>query len=205
MSRRLPPGARLVLATHNAGKLAEVAALLAPHGVVVEGAAAHGLPEPAETEDTFLGNARIKARAAAAATGLPALADDSGLVVDALGGAPGVRTADWAEGLGGRDWGRAMGRLHDALLAAGAPEPQRGRFVAVLVLVWPDGEEATFEGAAEGALVWPPRGQGGHGYDPVFAPAEGDGRTFAEMNAAEKNALSHRGRAVRAFARACLG
>lgn len=201
--RRLGSGARLLVATHNAGKLEEMRQILGPRGLSVEGAAAHGLPEPAETEDTFLGNARLKALAAARATGLPALADDSGIAVEALGGAPGVRTADWAEGPGGRDFLRAMTRTHEALLAAGAPEPWRARFVCVLVLAWPDGAEAAFEGICEGRLVWPPRGRMGHGYDPVFVP-EGETRTFAEMDPAEKNALSHRGRALRAFAAACL-
>ena len=200
--RRL--GERLLLATHNRGKVEEVRALLAPHGVEVVSAADMGLPEPAETEDSFLGNARIKARAAVAATGLPALADDSGITVDALGGDPGVRTADWAETPGGRDFTLAMTRTHDALLASGAPEPWTARFVSVLVLAWPDGEERSFEGAVEGRVAWPPRGPLGHGYDPIFVP-EGHQRTFAEMTAEEKNALSHRGRSMRAFAEACLG
>ncbi len=194
----------LLLATHNRGKVEEVRALLAPHGVTLTSNADHGLPEPEETEDSFLGNARIKARAAARATGLPALADDSGLEVDALGGAPGVRTADWAETPQGRDFGLAMARAHEALLASGAPEPWTARFVSVLVLAWPDGREQSFEGRAEGRVVWPPRGPLGHGYDPVFVP-EGHERTFAEMTAEEKNALSHRGKSIRAFAEACLG
>ncbi len=195
---------QLLLATHNRGKVEEVRALLAPHGVTLTSNADHGLPEPEETEDSFLGNARIKARAAARATGLPALADDSGLEVDALGGAPGVRTADWAETPQGRDFGLAMARAHEALLASGAPEPWTARFVSVLVLAWPDGREQSFEGRAEGRVVWPPRGPLGHGYDPVFVP-EGHERTFAEMTAEEKNALSHRGKSIRAFAEACLG
>ncbi len=195
---------QLLLATHNRGKVEEVRALLAPHGVTLTSNADHALPEPEETEDSFLGNARIKARAAARATGLPALADDSGLEVDALGGAPGVRTADWAETPQGRDFGLAMARAHEALLASGAPEPWTARFVSVLVLAWPDGREQSFEGRAEGRVVWPPRGPLGHGYDPVFVP-EGHERTFAEMTAEEKNALSHRGKSIRAFAEACLG
>lgn len=194
----------LLLATHNQGKVEEVRALLAPHGIALSSNADHGLPEPEETEDTFLGNARIKARAAAQATGLPALADDSGLEVEALGGLPGVRTADWAETPAGRDFGLAMARAHDALLASGAPEPWRARFVSVLVLAWPDGREESFEGRAEGRVVWPPCGPLGHGYDPVFVP-EGFERTFAEMTAEEKNALSHRGKSIRAFVEACLG
>ncbi|EPX84143.1 dITPase [Rubellimicrobium thermophilum DSM 16684] len=204
MTRRLAPGTTLLFATHNAGKVEEVRALLAPHGVHVESAADRRLPEPAETEATFLGNARLKARAAAAATGLPALADDSGLAVDALDGAPGVRSADWAETPAGRDFLLAMTRVHEALRAAGAPEPWTARFVSVLVLAWPDGEEAVFEGVVEGRFVWPPRGALGHGYDPVFLP-RGETRTFAEMSAEEKNARSHRGRSIRAFAAACLG
>ncbi len=194
----------LLLATHNRGKVEEVRALLAPHGVTLTSNADHGLPEPEETEDSFLGNARIKARAAARATGLPALADDSGLEVDALGGLPGVRTADWAETPTGRDFGLAMARAHEALLASGAPEPWTARFVSVLVLAWPDGCEESFAGRAEGRVVWPPRGPLGHGYDPVFVP-EGHARTFAEMTAEEKNALSHRGKSIRAFVEACLG
>jgi len=197
-------GGRLVLATHNAGKVEEMRALLAPYGVALTANADHGLPEPAETEDSFLGNARIKAQAAARATGLPALADDSGLMVEALGGAPGVRTADWAETASGRDFTVAMTRTHDALMALAAPEPWAARFVSVLVLAWPEGREQAFEGVAEGRIVWPPRGRLGHGFDPVFIP-EGESRTFAEMTGAQKNALSHRGRSIAAFVEACLG
>lgn len=203
MTRRLE-GSRLVVATGNRGKLEEMRQLLGPRGIAITSLADHGLPEPEETEETFLGNARIKAHAAARALGLPALADDSGIEVDALGGAPGVRTADWAETPAGRDFLRAMTRTHEALLAAGAPEPWRARFVSVLVLAWPDGHEESFRGEAEGRVVWPPRGALGHGYDPVFVP-EGHDRSFAEMTAAEKNALSHRGMSIRAFEAACLG
>lgn len=203
MTRRLE-GARLVVATGNAGKLEEMRELLGPRGFVIETHRDHGLADPEETESTFLGNARLKARAAAAALGVPALADDSGLEVAALGGAPGVRTADWAETGAGRDFGRAMRQVHEELLAARVPEPWAARFVSVLVLAWPDGHEEAFEGAVEGRLVWPPRGAEGHGYDPMFVP-EGATRTFAEMSHAEKNALSHRGRSVRTFAAACLG
>jgi XTP/dITP diphosphohydrolase len=162
------------------------------------------LSDPEETEDTFLGNARIKAHAAAKALGVPALADDSGLEIEALGGDPGVRTADWAETPSGRDFDVAMGRAHDALLAAGAAEPWTARFVSVLVLAWPDGHEETFRGEVNGRVIWPPRGVRGHGYDPIFVP-EGETRTFAEMTHEEKNALSHRGRSIRAFEAACLG
>ena len=203
MTRKLTDS-RLVVATGNKGKLEEMRQLLAPRGIAISALGDHGLPEPEETEDTFLGNARIKAHAAARALGLPALADDSGIEVDALDGAPGVRTADWAETPNGRDFMVAMTRTHEALLAAGAPEPWRARFVSVLVLAWPDGQEEVFEGRAEGRVVWPPRGALGHGYDPVFVP-EGHERTFAEMTAAAKNALSHRGKSVRAFEAACLG
>lgn len=203
MTRKLTDG-RLVVATGNKGKLEEMRQLLEPRGIAIASLKDHALPEPEETAHTFLGNARIKAHAAARALGLPALADDSGIEVDALGGAPGVRTADWAETPGGRDFLVAMTRTHEALLASGAPEPWRARFVSVLVLAWPDGHEEVFEGRAEGRVVWPPRGALGHGYDPVFVP-EGEARTFAEMTAAEKNALSHRGKSTRAFEAACLG
>ncbi|HVG46589.1 MAG TPA: RdgB/HAM1 family non-canonical purine NTP pyrophosphatase [Rubellimicrobium sp.] len=203
MTRKLTDK-RLVVATGNAGKLEEMRQLLAPRGIEITSLKDHALPEPEETEDTFVGNARIKAHAAARALGMPALADDSGIVVDALGGAPGVRTADWAETPSGRDFLVAMTRTHDALVASGAPEPWTARFVSVLVLAWPDGHEEVFEGRAEGRVVWPPRGALGHGYDPVFVP-EGEARSFAEMTAEEKNALSHRGRSMRAFEAACLG
>ena len=181
-------GPRLVLATHNEGKRREIEALLAPFGVEVLSAAALGLPVPEETEDSFAGNARLKAHAAARATGLPALADDSGLEVDALGGEPGVRTADWAETPRGRDFALAMRRVEERL-AAGAP--RTARFRATLCLAWPSGEEALFEGAARGRLVWPPRGERGFGYDPIFAP-EGSERTFGEMAPEEKAPLTHR-------------
>jgi XTP/dITP diphosphohydrolase len=189
---------RLLVATHNAGKLEEFRQLLGPLGIAVSGAAELGLAEPAETGTTFLENARIKARAALAATGLPALADDSGLEVDALGGAPGVYTADWAEGPGGRDFLRAMVRVHDELIAWGAPPPWTARFRCTLVLAAPGAVERVFDGVVDGELVWPIRGALGHGFDPMFVP-EGRGRTFAEMTAAEKNAISHRGRALAAF------
>jgi XTP/dITP diphosphohydrolase len=187
-----------VLATHNRGKLAEMRQILEPRGISVIGAADLGLSEPEETEDTYLGNARIKAHAAARATGSAALADDSGIEVDALGGAPGVRTADWAQTPTGRDFGVAMARTWNLLEASAAPEPRHARFRATLVLAWPDGRDAVFEGAVDGRLVWPPRGRDGHGYDPMFVP-EGEARTFAEMSADEKNAISHRARAVSRF------
>ena len=201
--RRLE-GGRLVIATGNAGKLEEMRELLAPRGIAIESHREHGLSDPEETEDSFLGNARIKAHAAARALGVPALADDSGIEIEALGGAPGVRTADWAETSEGRDFDVAMGRAHDALVAAGAAEPWAARFVSVLVLAWPDGHEESFRGEVNGSVIWPPRGVKGHGYDPIFVP-EGQDRTFAEMTHDEKNALSHRGRSIRAFEAACLG
>lgn len=202
--RRVLVGDRLVVATGNLGKLEEMRELLAPRGILVVSHRDHGLSDPEETEDSFLGNARIKAHAAAKALGVPALADDSGIEVEALGGAPGVRTADWAETETGRDFLVAMTRTHEALRASGAAEPWRARFVSVLVLAWPDGHEEAFSGTVEGRVVWPPRGEMGHGYDPVFVP-EGETRTFAEMTHEEKNLLSHRGRSVRAFEGACLG
>ena len=161
MTRRFA-GGRLVVATHNRGKLGEIAALLDPFPVEVVSAAALGLPEPAETEETFVGNARIKAHAAAAASGLPALADDSGIEVDALGGAPGVHTADWAElPGGGRDFHQAMRRTWAELEETGAPAPRTARFRCTLVLAWPDGHDEVFEGAVEGQCVWPMRGDAG--------------------------------------------
>ncbi|WP_134724939.1 RdgB/HAM1 family non-canonical purine NTP pyrophosphatase [Paracoccus luteus] len=185
---------KLLVATHNAGKLDEMRAMFAPHGIEVVGAAEMGLGEPAETEDSFVGNARLKARAAMQATGLPVLADDSGIAVDGLDGAPGVRTADWADTPSGRDFMQAMTRTWAELDARGVPEPRTAQFRATLLLMWPDGEEAVFEGVAPGRLVWPPRGALGHGYDPMFVP-DGDTRTYAEMSAAEKNRISHRARA----------
>ncbi|SEF89154.1 RdgB/HAM1 family non-canonical purine NTP pyrophosphatase [Jhaorihella thermophila] len=197
-------GERLLVATHNKGKLEEVAHLLEPYGVSVVGAAEMNLPEPEETEETFVGNARIKAHAAARATGLPALADDSGLEIDALGGAPGVHTADWAETPQERDFVMAMERVHRELAALGAPEPHIARFRCTLVLAWPDGHDEVFDGTIEGRITWPMRGDQGHGYDPIFIP-EGHDLTFAEMDRWEKNKISHRGRAVAAFVKGCFG
>lgn len=186
-----PLGPRLVLASHNPGKLAEIAGLLAPFGIETRPAASFGLAEPAETGDSFAANALLKARLAAQGTGLPALADDSGLLVDALGGEPGVRTADWAETPSGRDWALAMRRVEDRLAALGPAAPRTARFHCTLALAWPDGESALFEGRCEGRLVWPPRGTRGFGYDPMFVPA-GHSDTFGEMDPAEKHAISHR-------------
>lgn len=198
--RRLD-AARLVVATHNAGKLAENAALLARRGIAAVGATELGLPEPAETEESFLGNAALKARAAALACGLPALADDSGFSVAALGGRPGVRTADWATRPDGtRDYAAAMARV--AAEAAGAAD-RGARFTCALVLAWPDGHAEGFEGHAEGAWTWPPRGDAGFGFDPMFVPAGGS-LTFGEMDPAAKRALSHRSRAFALLAASCL-
>lgn len=196
-------GSTLLVATHNAGKLEEFREILGPLGITVTSAKEHNLPEPVETETTFIGNARIKAHAAAKATGLPALADDSGLEVSALDGAPGVYTADWAETPNGRDFIHAMQKTHDALIARAAPQPWDARFCCTLVLAWPDGHDEVFEGHATGTLVWPRRGQDGHGYDPMFQPI-GETRTFAEMTHAEKNALSHRGAAIAALLKGCF-
>lgn len=208
-------GKKIVVASHNEGKLREFADLMGPFGLEAKSAKEFGLPEPDETGTTFEENAYIKAFAAASATGLPSLSDDSGLVIDALGGAPGVYTANWAETPDGtRDFGLAMQRAEVAMQEVGAVEPAQrtGRFVAVICLAWPDGEAEYFRGEAEGTLVWPPRGDSGFGYDPVFLP-EGQSRTFGEMTAEEKHgwkpgqatALSHRARAFQKFAQAKLG
>jgi XTP/dITP diphosphohydrolase len=199
--RGLARGERIVLATHNAGKVREVTSLLAPHGVEVVSAGALGLPEPEETEDSFLGNARIKALAAARAAGLPALADDSGFSVAALGGAPGVRTADWATRPDGtRDY--AMGMAAVARRAEGFAD-RAAWFTSVLALAWPDGHVEAFEGRVGGSWTWPPRGTNGFGYDPMFVPA-GDARSFGEMDPAEKEAVNHRARAFALLAAHCL-
>ena len=211
----LPEGTKIVVASHNDGKLREFADLMGPFGLVAKSAREFGLPEPDETGTTFEENAYIKAHAAAKATGLPALSDDSGLMIDALQGAPGVYTANWAETPDGtRDFGVAMQRAEVAMQEVGAVEPaqRKGRFVAVICLAWPDGEAEYFRGEAEGTLVWPPRGEKGFGYDPVFVP-DGHTRTFGEMTAEEKHgwnpgqeeALSHRAKAFQKFARAKLG
>lgn len=182
---------RLVVASHNAGKVREIAALLAPLGVEAVSAAALGLPEPDETETSFAGNAALKARAAAAASGLPALADDSGLEVFALGGEPGIYSARWAGPE--KDFGAAMKRVADELDARQAKD-RGARFVCALALAAPGGGVEVFEGEARGTIVWPPRGDRGFGYDPVFEP-EGHARTFGEMSHDEKLPLTHRARA----------
>jgi XTP/dITP diphosphohydrolase len=193
-----------VLASHNPGKLAEFDALLLPHGVAVVSSRELGLGEPEETGLTFVDNARLKAHAAAHASGLPALADDSGLEVPGLGGAPGVRSARWAGPE--RDFKKAMARVRDALsrrFGDFARADRRAAFVAALCLAWPDGHEELAEGRVEGTLVDPPRGAGGFGYDPMFAP-EGRSRTFGEMTPAEKQELSHRARALRRLLAMCF-
>jgi XTP/dITP diphosphohydrolase len=200
----------VVIATHNAGKLKEMRELLAPYGISAVSAGALGLPEPAETGHMFAENAAIKAHSAAKATGKPAFADDSGLCVEALDGAPGLFTADWAGNP--RDFAAAMARVERELTRrAVPPEKRRAHFVSALVIAWPDGHEELFEGRVFGQVIWPPRGTAGFGYDPMFLP-DGHARTFGEMNATEKHgipadggeALSHRARAFQTLARACL-
>ncbi len=196
--KRLGSGDRLVLATHNEGKVVELADLLRPFGVQVQSAGALGLDEPEETAPDFAGNARLKAVAAAAAAGLPALADDSGFCVAALGGAPGVVSARWAGP--GKDFAVAMGRVQRE---AGAAADRRAWFVCALCLAWPDGRTATYVGRSEGVWVWPPRGGAGFGYDPMFVPA-GDTRTYGEMGPEEKHATNHRARAMMQLVAACF-
>ena len=206
-------GDRLVLATHNAGKLVEFKELLAEFDLDLVSAGQLGLPEPDETGTTFIENARIKAHAAAKASGTIALADDSGMMVDALGGQPGVYTANWAETPHGRDYSVGMRRVEDSLQAAGAQSPseRRGSFNATLCLAHPDGRDAVFEGAVTGTLVWPPRGDKGFGFDPVFMP-DGYDITFGEMPSSAKHSwshgftgLSHRARAFAKFVDGALG
>lgn len=199
MRRVLETGARLVVATHNQGKLREIADLLRPHGVNAISAGSLGLPEPDETAPDFVGNARIKALAAATAAGLPALADDSGFCVAALGGAPGMHSARWAGP--GKDFSHAMARVHQQM--SGAAD-RRAWFVAALCLAWPDGQTATFVGRVDGQAVWPPRGGQGFGYDPMFVP-HGEARTFGEIAPEEKHAVSHRARAFVQLEAACFG
>lgn len=186
-------GPKLVIATHNAGKLREIQELMAPFGIECVGAAELGLPEPEEIGTTFVDNADLKARQAADLSGLPALADDSGLAVDALGGRPGIHSARWAEDeAGNRDWMRAMERVAREVEAAGPEAGHDAHFVCALALAWPeDGQAESFEGKVYGTLVWPPRGQRGFGYDPMFVPAGGE-QTFGEMEPEQKHAISHR-------------
>lgn len=196
-------GTQLLVATHNAGKLAEISDLLKGFRVSVVSAGALGLPEPVETEDNFIGNARIKAHAAAKASGLITLADDSGICVDGLGGAPGVYTADWAETPKGRDFVMAMERTWRELKAVAAPFPRNAQFCCTLVMAWPDGHDEVFEGKMAGSVVWPMRGAHGHGYDPIFQP-DGYTDTFAEMSHDLKNQISHRADAFRKLVAGCF-
>jgi XTP/dITP diphosphohydrolase len=209
--RPLEKGETLVVASHNPGKVREIEQLVAPYGFSVVSAATLDLPEPEETGTTFAENARIKSVAAATRSGHPALSDDSGLAVDALGGDPGIYSARWAGA--DKDFARAMRLVEEKLQAAGATAPadRTARFVAVLSLAFPDGSSEEFHGEVEGTIVWPPRGEKGFGYDPMFLPA-GYSRTFGEMSAEEKHGwdghgegLSHRARAFARFARARLG
>jgi XTP/dITP diphosphohydrolase len=196
-------GKDLVLATHNAGKVIELRGLFEPLGIRLISAGELGLPEPAETESTFVGNARIKAHSAAKGSGLPALADDSGITIDGLGGAPGVYTADWAETPQGRNFDIAMERCWRELETVGAPFPRFAQFRCTLVLAQPDGSDQVFEGVAPGQVVWPGRGSLGHGFDPIFQP-DGYAVTFGEMDRFEKNRLSHRGRAFELLIKECF-
>ncbi len=191
MTIKLAPGP-LVIASHNAGKVREIRALLEPFGIEPVSAASLDLPEPDETGTTFAANALLKAVSAADLSGLPALADDSGLCVEALGGEPGVYTANWAEVEGGaRDWMHAMRTVEDRLVALGPDVSRAAHFVCTLALRWPDGSDALFEGRVDGTLVWPPRGDRGFGYDPMFVP-EGHDQTFGEMDPDAKHMISHR-------------
>jgi XTP/dITP diphosphohydrolase len=200
---------RVVAATHNSGKLREIRELLAPYGLEATSAGELGLAEPEETGATFVANAILKARAAAEAAGLPALADDSGLCVEGLDGEPGIYSARWAGDL--KDFAGAMARIERELRKRGIRPPWRGRFVSALALCWPDGHVETFEGRVDGDLVFPPTGTAGFGYDPIFKP-DGHARSFGEMTSEEKHglpsdgslALSHRARAFQMLAQACL-
>jgi len=194
---------KLLVATHNAGKLEEIIRLLAPYHIEITSNSELDLPVPVETEDNFVGNARLKAHAAAQASRLPALADDSGIEVDALDGAPGVYTADWAETPNGRDFPMAMRKVWDKLEEMNAPFPRTCRFRSTLVLAWPDGHDEVFEGKIEGQCVWPMRGEEGHGYDPMFQP-DGYDITFGEMDRWEKNRISHRADAFNKLVAGCF-
>lgn len=196
-------GNKLVIASHNAGKIREIGPLLEPFGVQVSSAADHGLDEPEETESTFVGNARIKAHYTAKATGLPALSDDSGITVDALDGAPGVYTADWAETPDGRDFPMAMTKVWGLLESKNAPFPRLAQFRCTLCLAWPDGHDEVFEGLVPGDLVWPMRGNLGFGFDPIFRPS-GYSETFGEMDQAQKHRMSHRADAFAKLVAGCF-
>jgi XTP/dITP diphosphohydrolase len=191
---------RLVIASHNAGKVAEIADLLIPLGIAVESAADLGLPEPIEDGATFVDNAVLKARAATLGSNLPALADDSGLAVTALAGAPGIYSARWAGTPNGREFATAMSRVQTEL---GDNVDRSAQFICVLALAWPDGHVESFEGSIAGEIVWPPRGSHGFGYDPIFR-ATNDARTFGEIDPIEKHAISHRAIAFRKMLDACF-
>ena len=197
MRGKIQAGDKLVIASHNPGKVAEIEALLAPFGIGALGAAALGLPEPDETEATFEGNAALKAHAAAKASRLPALADDSGLVVPALGGAPGIYSARWAGPK--KDFRIAMERVEREL----GDKDRSAHFIAVLALAWPDGDGALFRGEVYGQLTWPPRGERGFGYDPIFI-ADGYDQTFGELDPDLKHRISHRARAFEKLVAACF-
>jgi XTP/dITP diphosphohydrolase len=199
-------GDRLVIATHNPGKLREIAALMEPLGIACAGAEELGLPEPEEIGNSFIDNADLKAREAADLSGLPALADDSGLCVDALHGLPGIFSARWAEDENGsRDWKRAMEKVWREVEAAGPEVGHDAHFACALSIAWPnDGQVESFDGRVEGTLVWPPRGDRGFGYDPIFVPA-GHETTFGEMDPAEKHRISHRADAFRKLVKALRG
>ena len=203
MTRHLRKGSTLVVATHNPGKLREIADLLDPFGIVTRAAGELGIVEPEETETTFAGNARLKALHSARASGHPALADDSGLEVEGLDGAPGIYSARWAGPE--KDFAAAMARIERELAAKDAitPEQRRANFTAALCLAWPDGEAQVFEGKVFGQLVWPPSGANGFGYDPMFL-ADGETETFGDMEPARKHAISHRAKAFAQFIAACF-
>lgn len=200
--RKLAPG-KLVIASHNEGKVREIGELLAPYGIATVSAKALGLPEPEETGTTFVANAELKAQQAADLSGLPALADDSGLCVDALGGEPGIFSARWAETDGRRDFTEAMRRVEAAIAATGPAPSRDAHFVCALALAWPDGHVEWFEGRVDGTLVWPPRGDKGFGYDAMFQPLRGS-ETFGEIDPAAKHAISHRADAFRQLVAAVL-
>ncbi len=199
----LTAGQKLVVASHNQGKVREIRELVAPFGLDVVSAGELDLPEPEETKDSFIGNARLKAVAAAKASGLPALSDDSGLEVHALGGEPGIYSARWAGP--DKDFSMAMSKVNEALIKAGAKDARArsANFVCALCLAWPSGKTSVFEGKVFGTLVWPPRGQNGFGYDAMFQP-DGHDITFGEMDPAAKHAMSHRAKAFKKFVVNCL-
>ena len=200
MTRRLEPG-KLVIASHNPGKVREIADLLGPHGIEPVSAAELDLPEPDETGNTFIDNAELKARLAADLSGLPALADDSGLCVDGLDGRPGIYSARWAGE--GKDFMVAMERIEEELLAKGPEAGRNAHFICALSVCWPDGHIESFEGRVDGLLVWPPRGENAFGYDPMFQPI-GREMTFGQMDPVDKYAMSHRAVAFRKLVAALI-